>query len=103
MVNPKVARIAIAVYGIFIAGGGLGAFVLNLHRSTPSNIANTIAAILLARAFVKNNVPLALGTAVVLALVFAYRLGLTRKFVPPGVLLIASLIACAVFTAAIYA
>lgn len=101
MISPEVARNAIAVYGVVIAGGGIGAFLRT--GSKPSIISGVIAGIVLAGAYLKDNVPLALGTAAVLTLVFGIRLFKTKKFMPAGMLCIASLAAAAFFAASIYA
>ncbi|CDF77388.1 unnamed protein product [Chondrus crispus] len=101
MITAEVARNAIAVYGVVIAGGGIGAFLKS--GSKPSIISGVVAGIVLAGAYVKDSVPLALGTAVALALVFAIRLVKTKKFIPAGMLCIASIAAAAFFAAAIYA
>lgn len=101
MIGPELARNAIAVYGIVIAGGGIGAFLKS--GSKPSIISGVVAGIVLAGAYVKDSVPLALGTAVALALVFAIRLIKTKKFMPAGMLCIVSIAAAAFFAVSIYA
>lgn len=101
MITAEVARNAIAVYGVVIAGGGIGAFLKS--GSKPSIISGVTAGIVLAAAYFKDSVPVALGTAVALTLVFAIRLVKTKKFMPAGMLCIASLAAAAFFAASIYA
>lgn len=101
MIAPAVARNAIAVYGVVIAAGGIGAFLRS--GSKPSIISGVAAGVVLAAAYVKDSVPLALGTAVALAAVFAVRLVKTKKFMPAGMLAMASVAAALFFAAAIYA
>lgn len=101
MISAEVARNAIAVYGVVIAGGGIGAFLKS--GSKPSIISGVVAGIVLAGAYVKDSVPLALGTAIALALVFAIRLVKTKKFIPAGMLCLASVAAAAFFAASLYA
>lgn len=101
IVSPQTARSAIAVYGVVISAGGIGAFLRS--SSKPSLISGVAAGIVLAAAYVKDSLPIALGTAVALTLVFAIRLYKTNKFVPAGALALASLVAAAFFAAAIYA
>ncbi|KAI0561732.1 Transmembrane protein 14C [Gracilaria domingensis] len=101
MIAPEVARNAIAVYGVVIAGGGIGAFLRS--GSKPSVISGVAAGIVLAAAYVKDSVPIALATALALAVVFAIRLVKTKKFMPAGMLAVVSVLAAAFFAAAIYA
>lgn len=101
MISHDTARLAIAVYGVVVAGGGIGAFFKS--GSKPSVISGVVAGVVLAGAYVAENVPLALGTAVVLSLVFAVRLAKTKKFMPAGMLCILSAVAAAFFAASIYA
>lgn len=101
MIAPEVARNVIAVYGIVVAGGGIGAFLRS--GSKPSVISGVAAGIVLAAAYVKDSVPIALGTAIALAAVFAIRLAKTKKFMPAGMLCIVSVAAAAFFAASIYA
>lgn len=101
MISPETARLAIAVYGVLVAGGGIGAFLKS--GSKPSIISGVAAGIVLAGAYVKESVPLALGTAVVLTIVFSVRLAKTKKFIPAGMLCILSVVAAAFFAASIYA
>lgn len=101
MISPELARSAIAVYGVVIAGGGIGAFLKS--GSKPSIISGVTAGIVLGGAYFKDSVPVALGTAVVLTIVFGIRLLKTKKFVPAGALCIASLLAAVFFAASIYA
>ncbi|PXF42836.1 Transmembrane protein 14-like [Gracilariopsis chorda] len=101
MIAPEVARNAIAVYGAVIAAGGIGAFLRS--GSKPSIISGVVAGIVLGAAYVKDSVPVALGTAVALAAVFAVRLVKTKKFMPAGMLAIVSVAAALFFAAAIYA
>ena len=101
MISSEAARAAIAVYGVVVAGGGIGAFLRS--GSKASIISGGTAGILLAAAYIKESVPLALCVAAALAVVFAFRLAKTKKFMPAGMLCILSLIAVAVFATSIYA
>lgn len=100
-IAPEVARTAIAVYGVAISAGGIGAFLRS--GSKPSIISGVVAGIVLGGAYVKDSVPLALGTAIALSAVFAIRFVKTKKFVPAGALCILSVVAAIFFAAVIYA
>lgn len=100
MISPELARNAIAVYGVVIAGGGIGAFLKS--GSKPSIISGVSAGIILAAAYLKDSVPIALGTAIALAVVFGIRLAKTKKFMPAGMLCIASVAAAVFFGVSIY-
>jgi uncharacterized membrane protein (UPF0136 family) len=99
--TPVVARSLIGVYGVVIAGGGLGAYIRT--KSTMSGVSGAISGLVLAAAFATENTPLALGTAVALSIVFAVRYAKTGKVVPAGALCLASIIFAAAFAYAIYA
>lgn len=101
MVTAEAARAAVAVYGVVVAGGGIGAFVRS--GSKPSVISGVLAGLVLAAAYFKDSIPLALGTAAALAVVFAIRFAKSKKFVPAGMLCAVSLVAAAFFAASIYA
>lgn len=99
-ISPEAARNAIAVYGVVIAGGGVGAFLRS--GSKPSIISGVTAGIALAAAYFKDSVPLALCTAAVLAVVFALRFAKSGKFMPAGMLFLASLAAAVFFGVSVY-
>lgn len=100
MVSAEIARIGIAVYGVLMAGGGIGAFLKS--GSKPSVISGVSAGIVLAFMYAQDNVQGALITAAILAVVFAIRLVKTKKFVPAGLLLTLSIVAAVFFAASVY-
>lgn len=100
MISPEIARSAIAVYGALIVTGSTAAFLRS--GSKPSLISGLAAGIVLGAAYIKESIPIALGTSVALLAVFLVRLVKTKKFVPAGALAILSLAAAAIFAAAIY-
>lgn len=99
-VAPETARLGIAVYGVLVAGGGIGAFLKS--GSKPSIVSGVASGVVLAAAYFKNSVPAALATAAVLSIVFAVRLAKTKKFMPAGFLCILSLLAAVFFALSIY-
>ncbi len=101
MVSAETARIAVAAYGVIVAGGGLGAFLKS--GSKMSAISGVSAGALLALAYVKSSVPIALGTAAALSAVFGIRLAKTKKFMPAGMLMGLSLAFALFFAYTIYA
>lgn len=101
MVSAEVARAGIGVYAVLMAGGGVGAFLKS--GSKPSIVSGVLAGVVLAGAYAKESVPLALGTALALAAVFAVRLVKSKKFVPAGLLCVLSVLAALFFAAALYA
>lgn len=101
MVSPEAVRSVMALYGVCLAGGGVTAFLRT--GSKPSVIFGTIGGLLLGAAYVNNSTALALGTAVVMAAAFAYRLYKTRKFLPAGALGLLSVFVIAFFVFSIYA
>lgn len=101
MLSAESVRIAIAVYGVFVAGGGVGAFVKS--GSKMSALSGVSAGALLAAAYAKNSVPLALGVAATLIVVFAARLFATKKFMPAGMLALLSTVFAALFAYSVFA
>lgn len=101
MVTAETARIAVAAYGVIVAGGGLGAFLKS--GSKMSAISGVTAGALLAFAYVKSSVPIALGTAAALSAVFAIRLAKTKKFMPSGMLMTLSVAFAIFFAYTLYA
>lgn len=97
---PATARVLVAVYGVIVAGGGLGAYAKT--KSTMSAGSGVVSGIVLAIAFATENLPLAFGTACALAAVFAVRYLKTKKVMPSGMLFGLSLVFAAVFGAAIF-
>lgn len=100
-ISPEAARSAIALYGVTVAGGGVFAYLRSGSR--PSIISGVIAGIVLAAAYYKNSVPLALVTAALLTIVFALRYSKSKKFFPPAVLCLVSLAAAVYFGMNLYA
>lgn len=101
MVSAEAARVGIAVYGVLMAGGGVGAFLKS--GSKPSIVSGVASGILLAAAYLQESVPAALAIAAALSVVFAIRLAKTNKFIPAGLLCVLSVAAVIFFAAAIYA
>lgn len=100
MVTAETARIGIAIYGVLIAGGGVGAFLKS--GSKPSIVSGVISGIVLAAAYSKDSVPTALITAVVLSIVFAIRFFKSKKFIPAGLLCLLSIAATVFFAISYY-
>lgn len=88
MVSSEAARAAVAAYGVVVAGGGVGAFLKS--GSKMSAISGVVAGAVLAAAYVRSSVPVALGTALALMVVFIVRLVATKKMMPAGMLAILS-------------
>lgn len=101
MVSAETARIAVAAYGVVVASGGIGAFLKS--GSKMSAISGVTAGALLAFAYIKSSVPIALGTAAALSAVFAVRLSKTKKFMPSGMLCVLSLAFAIFFAYTMYA
>jgi uncharacterized membrane protein (UPF0136 family) len=99
--TPATTRAMIAAYGVVVAGGGVGAFLKT--KSKMSIISGLGSGLVLAAAFATENTPLALGTAIALAAVFAIRLAKTKKLMPAGALMAMSLVFAAAFGYAMYA
>lgn len=100
LIPAEAARVVIAVYGVAIGGGGIGAFFKS--GSKPSLVSGVVAGVVLGAAYFKDSVPVALGTAVALSVVFAIRFAKTKKVVPAGVLGIVSAVAAGFFAAAMF-
>lgn len=95
MITPEMGRIGIAVYGVLMAGGGIGAFLKS--GSKPSIISGVSSAVVLGVMYAQNNVQGALITAAVLSVVFLARLVKTKKFIPAGLLFTLSVLATIFF------
>lgn len=101
MISAESARIAVAAYGIIVAGGGIGAFVKS--GSKMSAISGVTAGALLGLAYFKSSIPIALGTAAALSAVFGIRLAKSKKFMPSGMLMTLSVLFALFFAYTIYA
>jgi uncharacterized membrane protein (UPF0136 family) len=99
-VGPEVARALVGVYGMVVAGGGVGAYLKT--KSTMSAVSGVASGVVLAAAFAMDNVPLAFGTALALAAVFAVRYFKTKKVMPAGMLLVVSLVFAGLFGATMF-
>jgi uncharacterized membrane protein (UPF0136 family) len=99
--NPRVGLVVLIVYAVLLIVGGVIGFVK--ARSRPSLIAGTVSgviAILAAAISATYNedggYSLALLLAIGLFLFFGYRASVTRKFMPAGLLAVASVAVIAV-------
>ena len=99
--NPRVGLVVLIVYAVLLIVGGVIGFVKG--RSRPSLIAGTVSgviAILAAAISATYNedggYSLALLLAIALFLFFGYRASVTRKFMPAGLLAVASVAVIAV-------
>jgi len=101
MISPLVGQITLGIYAVLLAvGGAIGYFKAG---SRPSLIAGSISAIAAALALglsIRSNrwgVPLGLILSISLFVLFGYRYAAkTRKFMPSGLLAVASLVVIAV-------
>jgi uncharacterized membrane protein (UPF0136 family) len=101
MISPLVGHITLGIYAVLLAVGGVIGYVK--AGSRPSLIAGSISAIAAALALglsIRSNrwgVPLGLILASSLFVLFGYRYAVkTRKFMPSGLLAVASLVVLAV-------
>lgn len=101
MIHPTVGQITLGIYAILLAVGGVIGYLK--AGSRPSLIAGSIsslAALLALGLSIGNNrlgVPLGLILSIALFVLFGYRYAVkTRKFMPSGLLAVASLIVLAV-------
>jgi uncharacterized membrane protein (UPF0136 family) len=101
MISPLVGQITLAIYGVLLAVGGLVGYLK--AGSRPSLIAGSLSAVAAFGALalsVANNrlgVPLGLLLSIALFVLFGYRYAVkTRKFMPSGLLAIASMVVLAV-------
>lgn len=96
----NLATIAAIAYGILALVGGIAGYVK--AKSKPSLVSGLISGALLLAAAAMQLQGLAIGfivaqiVTVLLVLVFGFRLIKTRKFMPPGLMLVAGAIALAV-------
>ncbi|KAK4538494.1 hypothetical protein CDCA_CDCA18G4519 [Cyanidium caldarium] len=97
----SVAHTATLVYGIVVGAGGVGAFLKT--RSKASLISGLAAGALLAVAYAQSSIPLALGVAAALTVVFAMRYVKTKKMMPAGALGMVSAAAAVLFIVALNA
>ena len=101
MFSPTVGQVTLGIYALLLAIGGVIGYVK--AGSRPSLIAGSIsalAALLALGLSVGNNrlgVPLGLILSIALFVLFGYRYAVkTRKFMPSGLLAVASLVVLAV-------
>jgi uncharacterized membrane protein (UPF0136 family) len=101
MISPTVGQVTLGIYALLLAVGGVIGYVK--AGSRPSLIAGSLsalAAILALGLSAGNNrlgVPLGLILAIALFVLFGYRYAVkTRKFMPSGLLAVASLVVLAV-------
>jgi uncharacterized membrane protein (UPF0136 family) len=101
MIIPTVGQVTLGIYALLLAIGGVIGYVK--AGSRPSLIAGSIsalAALLALGLSVGNNrlgVPLGLILSIALFVLFGYRYAVkTRKFMPSGLLAVASLVVLAV-------
>src|SRR5438270_103786 len=99
--NPRVGLVILIVYAVLLIVGGVVGFVK--ARSRPSLIAGVgsgiltlVAVWLSATRSESSGYSLALALAVVLFVFFGYRASITRKFMPGGLLAVASVVVIAV-------
>ncbi len=100
-INPLVAQVTLAIYALLLAVGGLIGYLK--AGSRPSLIAGSISALAVLAALGLSarshpwGVPLGMIVSITLFLLFGYRYAVkTRKFMPSGLLAIASLVVLAV-------
>jgi uncharacterized membrane protein (UPF0136 family) len=101
MISPTVGQVTLGIYALLLAVGGVIGYVK--AGSRPSLIAGSIsalAALLALGLSIGNNrmgVPLGLILSIALFVLFGYRYAVkTRKFMPSGLLAVASLFVLAV-------
>ena len=101
MISPLVGQITLGIYAVLLGIGGLMGYLK--AGSRPSLIAGSISAAVAARpvglsaANPRLGVPLGLLLSITLFVLFGYRYAVkTRKFMPSGLLAIASLVVLAV-------
>ena len=101
MINPLVGQITLGVYALLLGVGGLMGYLK--AGSRPSLIAGSMSALAalgalgLSAANHRLGVPLGLILSISLFVLFGYRYAVkTRKFMPSGLLAVASLVVLAV-------
>jgi len=101
MISPMVGHVTLGIYAVLLAVGGAIGYLKAGSRS--SLIAGSISAIVAAQALglsIRSNrwgVPLGLLLSISLFVLFGYRYAAkTRKFMPSGLLAVASLVVLAV-------
>ena len=101
MVSPIVGQVTLGIYAVLLAAGGLIGYLK--AGSRPSLIAGSISAIAAICALalsMRDNalgIPLGLLLSITLFILFGYRYAVkTRKFMPSGLLAVASLVVLAV-------
>jgi uncharacterized membrane protein (UPF0136 family) len=100
-INPLVAQVTLAIYAVLLGAGGLIGYIK--AGSRPSLIAGSLSALVALIALVLSardqqwGVPLGMLLSIALFVVFGYRYAVkTRKFMPSGLLAVASLVVLAV-------
>jgi len=101
MISPMVGHVTLGIYAVLLGVGGLIGYLK--AGSRPSLIAGSISALLALVALglsvgnIRLGVPLGLLLSIGLFVLFGYRYAVkTRKFMPSGLLAVASLIVLAV-------
>lgn len=100
VIAPETAKVLVGVYGVLIAGGGVGAYLKT--KSAVSAASGLVSGALLAYAFSAGNIGLALFTACALSAVFGVRFAKTGKVMPSLVLCVLSVVFATMFGLAIY-
>ncbi len=104
MIDPSIARFVLAIYSALLLMGGVMGYVR--ARSRPSLVAGVISglvgigAVFLAGSS-RNGLYLGVALAAAMLVVFAIRYAKTRKFMPSGMLIAASLVVLAVLILAV--
>jgi uncharacterized membrane protein (UPF0136 family) len=100
-VSPLVGQATLGIYALLLGVGGLiGYLKAGSRPSLIAGMTSAVAAVIALALSVANNrlgVPLGLLLSIVLFLLFSYRYAVkTRKFMPSGLLAVASLVVLAV-------
>jgi uncharacterized membrane protein (UPF0136 family) len=101
MIHPMVGQVALGIYAVLLAVGGLmGYLKANSRASLIAGSVSAVCALLALGLSAGNNrlgVPLGLILSITLFILFGYRYAVkTRKFMPSGLLAVVSLIVLAV-------
>lgn len=103
--NPLIGQVALGIYALLLVVGGIMGYVK--AGSRPSLIAGVASGVIAAAALIVTIVMpesrmgflIGVGLAVVLTVVFLRRLAATRKVMPAGVLVVASIAVAALLIA----
>lgn len=101
VITPETAKVLVGVYGVLIAGGGIGAYFKT--KSAISAGSGLVSGALLAYAFSSGNIGLALFTACALTGVFGVRYAKTGKVMPSLVLCLVSITFAVLFGVSVFA